>query len=305
MGKVDFVDSLELRNRNIPILNGIAKDFSDRSFWYYTSLDGIYRIVGGESKGFFASNLDVMNDVDEANSHRDEKNIVHALCFCCTENEKIPMWYMYSGVAGKGASLGVTPAVMKEFINSLEKIYPVLQNNVEWDKPLKKDVDFDLECGWIFYQDHQNKNYFNYRGKKFEVSSFDEFSKNNYFIKKQFWLYENEFRIVIKNKSGKEYEKLYLPLPKEKIENLKVMFGPGFYNFDESRFVAPKHELLKYGINKIGNSNLQIKMDLIHKHFQNFVDEIPIEISKDKENNIATDICQKIKLSKRCGGKSI
>ena len=39
------------------------------------------------------------------------------------------MWYMYSDKEGKGVSIGITPARMRDFINEISVIYPVKNKN--------------------------------------------------------------------------------------------------------------------------------------------------------------------------------
>ena len=49
-----------------------------------------------------------MNDLREADLHGAEKEDIFVQCFCNSDTEKIPMWYLYGGIVGRGASIGFT-----------------------------------------------------------------------------------------------------------------------------------------------------------------------------------------------------
>ena len=63
-----------------------------------------------------------MNDLHEVELHNDEKDNIFVQCFCNSPNEKIPMWYLYGGITGKGASIGFTPGVMQAYIKSINHV---------------------------------------------------------------------------------------------------------------------------------------------------------------------------------------
>ena len=80
---------------------------------------------------FFASNLAIMNDKNEKELHPNNSESVHALCFCNSNTEKIPMWYLYGGITGKGCALGVTPAKMRDWIRMIKEVYVVVEEDGE------------------------------------------------------------------------------------------------------------------------------------------------------------------------------
>lgn len=45
MAQNNSISTKDLRNMNIVILNGKAKDFSRYTFWYYTSIDTASKIL--------------------------------------------------------------------------------------------------------------------------------------------------------------------------------------------------------------------------------------------------------------------
>ena len=98
-----------------------AKTFSHNSFRYYTTIKTMKIIDNDGERFLYASNLNEMNDIAEADSHSDS-NSIHALCFCNTDTEGIPMWYMYSGILGKGACLKINCRPMLDFLNSIHLV---------------------------------------------------------------------------------------------------------------------------------------------------------------------------------------
>ena len=116
----EFITASELRARNIPVLDRKAGDFSKYTFWQYTSIDNIGYILDGD--GFWVNNITAMNDLREIELHKEEKDNIFVQCFSNSPNEKIPMWYLYGGITGKGARIGLTPGVMRDYINSIKYV---------------------------------------------------------------------------------------------------------------------------------------------------------------------------------------
>ena len=109
----------KLRENNPQKVSESLKLSSNYTFWNYTSIGNLNKIL--ESGYFFASNLAIMNDKNEKELHLNNSESVHALCFCNSNTEKIPMWYLYSGITGKGCALGVTPAKMRDWLRTTKK----------------------------------------------------------------------------------------------------------------------------------------------------------------------------------------
>ena len=118
-------DAQKLRNHILAANSNVsAAEFAKANFWHYTSLSNAEKIIAGTSPGFVISSFEQMNDLDEAELHKDELGKLFSLCFCNTDKEKIPMWYMYSDLEGKGVALGLTPARMLKFIHSISEVFP-------------------------------------------------------------------------------------------------------------------------------------------------------------------------------------
>ena len=244
------------------------------NFWYYTSFNTAKLIL--QNKSIHINNIALMNDVDEINLHYKEKGLVHCLCVCNSNTEKIPMWYLYAGITGKGVAFGFTPAVMLKLINSINTLKTVD------GKTLYKGRDFDVEWGWIFYRKNESKSEIFYKRKWYYLSNPKEFEINNYFIKNYPWEYEREFRIVIHNKTGIEYEKFIINI-ESVLKEVRIKLAPEIsmesfndmlsdISLDQSYFTAlPKQ------------SGLSIQMNLCKRNIKGFIDFVDMDMRRLEE----------------------
>lgn len=293
--KIYNIEEIFALNQTDKILKSKAKEI-DKNFYHYTKLNAVDDILFGDennNKFFFVRNIDSMNDVDEKELHKKNAKKIHSFCTCCTKYEKIPLWYLYSGISGKGARIGFTPGKMIKFLNSITCVYPVNDNKVDYVHPLKIEKDFELKCGWVYYLMggnthviHKNKLY------KIEIPK-RKILENNFFVKKYPWKYECEFRIVFLNKTNEVFEKIAIPIPENIIPTLEIMSGP------ENKFTEKdKIQYISYGIKreKIKDSDLKIKMDLFKNNKNNIISEI--DDWCDDENCL--EVCKYIKSKNKC-----
>lgn len=174
------------------------------------------------------------------------------------------MWYLYGGIDGKGVGICLKQNVMKSILASIEKVKTSVGSY------LQKGSDFDIECGYVYYQkgDLENCTY-KYRRKNYTLCSSDEyyeFAEDNYFIKKDPWDYENEFRIVIKTKDRTEYEYLDLEIPDVLLSELSFCFAPEMSE-EEIHMAISNSEILQSYLSH-GNwsrSKLNVKMHLLDR----------------------------------------
>ena len=247
-------------------------------FWHYTKIKWADSIL---KNGYFYVNcIAEMNDRDEKKLHGGEEHKVHILCFCNCNAEKIPMWYLYSGIDGRGAAVGISSKYMKSFLKQIE-VYEDkgLLNKLKWDE------DYSIEYGYVFYQKASDKKSVYYRSKWYEMddSECDSFNKDNYFLKSYPWEYEKEFRIVIKTKSEEMNGKpVYIRLPESYIANMRLRFAPEIKKVDrdmERRFTGLK----KIPEDNTTYSKLNIRMNLM-KNAKEVIFEDMKYRAKNKQN---------------------
>ena len=265
------ISAKELKNKNPKSLPQKADEFSNVGFWSYTSLHSLDKIL--ESGFFFASNLNNMNDKNESERHDKYKETVHALCFCTTTSEKIPMWYLYGGLTGEGCALGFTPGTMLSWIRKINKVYPVIDDEngkpgADTQNPLYVGKDVFLDIGWIFYQRTENPSSIKYKGTNYTIEPYwkGKFEDNNFFIKDYPWEYEREFRILLKNKSRKKYDRLAIEIPEELYSRLKLRFGPELSSKDLKYRAYGFDSVYSLSKEKMEKSKLGIQMDLLKRN---------------------------------------
>lgn len=284
------ISAAELRGMNRPDLDVVnAKDFSSYTFWQYTSVDSIGKILRGSC--FWVNNIAAMNDLHETELHKEEKQDIFVQCFCNSDSEKIPMWYLYGGIAGKGASFGFTPRVMLDYIRSIthvtELVFDPASGTYAAGERFAIGSDFELQVGWVFYADYElpvkpwgrdgnfvRVNYFN---KFVNVEEAEQFFDSNYFVKDYPWEYEKEFRLVFINKTGRKIDKIKIDIPEafraSKNRRLKIRLAPEISNSVDaasglSGFERCAGELVRvaeknsYQIS-VSKSKLKINMDLL------------------------------------------
>ena len=295
--KDSIVSAAFVKSVNEPVLDGKASDFSDYTFWQYTSVESIGYILSGDC--FWVNNISGMNDLHEAELHENEKQDVFIQCFCNSDTEKIPMWYLYGGIVGKGASIGFTPAVMRDYIRSIkyvtELVFDKNTNRFIPGERFEVGRDFELQTGWVFYTNYSRYEQngaktkspikINHRNVFAFVEDPDEFFSSNYFIKDYPWEYEKEFRLVFINKTGKKISKIKVDIPEEfrtKSKKIKVRLAPEISNrrdgmLADSDFDNCTKEICEKGKRyhiSVMKSSLRINMDLLGRNKSDINDHV-------------------------------
>ena len=286
--KIFPAEELFLRSQTEEILCSKAKDLG-KNFYHYTQANNVRKILHGDSKGnhfFFVRNISSMNDLNEAKLHQENGNKIHSFCTCCSKHEKIPLWYLYSGICGNGARLGFTPGRMLSFLKSIQMVYPVEDGTVNYAVPLHRGEGFELQCGWVYYlMDGGNR--VMYRNKTYPITSVNlHILQKCYFVKDYPWEYEQEFRIVIQNQ-------IAIPIPKEIISRLEIMSAPEqpFTSKDKEDFSA-----MGIGADKIKESALGIHMNLLCNNRDSILEQLDQWCETDR----CDYICTYIKSKKQC-----
>lgn len=250
-------------------VDGLAKDFSKQSFWHYTKEQSLPKIFSTEEVGYtlLCNRIDKTNDLIER--EKVNANNVFVTCFCNTDSEKIPMWYLYGSLTGNGVSIGLTPLQMLNFLKSIDHVYATRKESDAQE--LVSLETLEIKFGWVYYEKHEyDKTKFFYKQRFYEIKDFSDECKNCYFIKDYPWNYEKEFRIVIIDKENRGFEKLFLPIPKSLAKQMKLKVG--------QKFSTQKCEL-PMSANKIKQSELRIDMNLLERHKDEVLDYIESEIN--------------------------
>ncbi len=279
------IDSKALLNENSFNLYGSADNFSNLNFWYYTSVHTLDLIL--QNGYIWVSPLANMNDLHEAQLHSGVKSDVFALCFCNTDSEKIPMWYLYAGICGKGMRMGLTPAKMLTFIKSISAVYPVVDSKPKEDDPLLIGTDFSIDYGWIYYKDVNNDIKFKRKWYSIE-NDYKVFERDNYFIKDYPWEYEKEFRIIFKNNTGKHFDRIAVKISENILKDLKLSCAP---EVDLLEDITSLKGFQKHLSRQIMRSTLSIKMNLMKRNKQDIVENLGSIVDEKNAECVCKAIC--------------
>ncbi len=289
--KISAEEIKQINNREIESYDDL-KEFSSTSFWHYSKFDTIDKIL--DSKCFWAGRLDKMNDINETDLHKsdDAGKRKYILCFCNSNSEKIPMWYLYGGIQGNGASIGFTPAKMRDFIESINEVKAVYDND-KGKKTLIRGNDFKIAYGWIFYRKTGEKNKINYKNDWYAISDPYNIEKDNYFIKDYPWNYEKEFRIIIDIDSKEECEHVEIAIPDSIYKFLKIKLGP---ECDSDTDIFKYKGYSKWAKAQVLSSELGINMNLLNKNREEVINNM--DIIFDGENY--SKACKYMRDNKYC-----
>ena len=231
-------------------------------FCHYTSVETAGKILSSHSLQL--SRLDKTNDLFEINCH-DDANRIFIACFCHSEAKSIPMFYLYSGIDGKGCRIEFTAAKINNILNDAT-VYPVNKRYNMMARQYSKD-SFSVYADWIFYRNRDSETGY-HKGKfKDRISEDDYLDREGirFFEKQAMWRYENEFRIVVCFKEPQERERIAIMLPfNEKEHGISLMCGP---ETDDELYMEIEDEFTGYGITKISRVEAgRVKMNLVEKN---------------------------------------
>ena len=254
----EIISQEQLHGRRPEDLPEYAKEWAQYTFWHYTNVETLEKIL--EMKCFRLGSIENMNDRDEAILHQADGDRIHAMCFCNSDTESIPMWYLYAGLDGAGVAIGLTPRVMLDFVRSIQTVY------TEFGIVLKVGRDVEIRCGWVAYQKKKDPNHVFYKNNWRTLDDAEKFNDENYFIKVYPWLYEQEFRIVAINLTETPCEALFADIPEKMIDKLKLRLAPEIRQVDGRIMDANGKTIGYFPENKMEQSKLGIRMNLLERN---------------------------------------
>lgn len=261
---------------------------------HYTRLTTVEKIFLQTSSYWYASSFDGMNDLAEANRYGEKRKSTFAMCFSSGRRERIPMWYMYAGITGKGARISLNKKAFSDFYDNINIVYPVSNGKVNYERAFEKGVDFETESGYVYYCDFNDEDLITkvkYKSDEYTIDDSREeelkFLENNFFVKNHEWEYENEYRIVFKmlKPLPENIEKIAVPI--DGIKNkILLTVGPEFNQNPPILSDAIKQE---FG-DRIKHSRLKIKMDMLSRNKESFL-AMPMS---DFESDEISMMCDRI-----------
>ena len=246
-------------NKSEQLLAYLKKQpYKHTHYYHYTSLDNANRIL--ESNSFRIFPVVGFNDEEDKKQYVNEQHKVFCLCFSTGVNENLPLWYLYSGISGKGARVGFTSSKIEKLIHdsiyTLHKLTYKENGRAELDEnvllTLKQGVSMEMEFRDMVYSRFDDKKnnwqlkYNNMTNYNFKKAEFEKF-KNQYrgFNKGLIWFYEKETRLYIKligeatdlvqdstNAVTAQYA-IKMTFPAEIKKEIEIMLAPEIKDFSE------------------------------------------------------------------------
>lgn len=183
-------------------------------YCHYTSLRSLNSIL--EKKQFWLSNVSHFNDCIDSNQFAEvDRQLCFTLCFATGMHENLPLWYLYSGVDGKGARVRFTKDSMRNLLEtskfSLHMIRRHGENSWEIDTSfdaieLTEGQNVEIIFGDIVYSSAISQSesshivdlkYNTMTNHKFPKHEFTKYQKDSIgFCKGLIWYYEKETRLL-------------------------------------------------------------------------------------------------------------
>lgn len=227
----------------------LTREYEHTEYNHYAELRIIDEIL--KNREFFLSDVRGFNDKKDIEQFKDK--LYFSLCFSTGVNENLSLWYLYSGIEGKGGCVSFERSTIKEFIENAK--YELWKIKVLPNKLEKLDKVADIENGknariefadvLYFSEEIQLKKredenmalkYNTMTNYGISKKEFQQFKENNIGkLKNLIWYYEKETRLLIeltdeklKKKVNECNEKCYAPMndkceiPKE---NYKIVMN--------------------------------------------------------------------------------
>lgn len=253
--------------------------FRHTNYYHYSSCNAIKGIL--DSKTFWVSSMCFSNDKTEHKKFGEDTYRYFQLCFSTGTSENLPLWFLYSGINGKGLRIALTKAQINNLI-SFDKMELVLHNLITGQKTkLVPDVDCKISFKDVLYRKKTDKSCRikynlkdNYTFPKNEMQKFEDTETG--FIKELIWYYEKETRLLIEVNRELLDKKLFegrddapcrieLSIPEKCLKSLKITFSPAYDDEEIDSMLSDKTFARFDRAKTISEYKGNIKIDLCRK----------------------------------------
>lgn len=246
-----------------------TKGSNHKMYYHYTNLDSAINIL---RSGYWHLSLgDVMNDKHELTKGTEEKwKRTYISSFAYGSGENMAMWGLY-GIPWEGAvRIGIPGRHMKNWINSIEKVYKVSPKSTGFNYTKEIKVSPILTDVAYVSGKSDEKNYKIANGRDIvklpvgmSYNSINNDTKITGFIKNAAWSYENEVRIKVSLNRPIEIKRVAVKISEEVLNSLELTTGPwSKNNFQEiiSQELEKKNCLINFS--NYENSIFKDKVEL-------------------------------------------
>lgn len=183
-----------------------GREYGHGDYCHYTSADTINKILKG--KTFRLTSVTGFNDILDTEQFGKAGGDYFSLCFSTGVNENLPLWYLYSGINGKGGRIQMTKSAVRSLIENGHFHLCRSVSKEQQDFPrLELGNDVDLEFRDIIYVRESEENetcslkYNTMTNYQVTKEEFRKYKKNHCgFCKGLIWYYEKETRLLARVK---------------------------------------------------------------------------------------------------------
>lgn len=206
-----------------------GREYGHTKYFHYTKLDVADSIL--KNRGFWLSNVSGFNDAKDIEQFGTRPVPFFSLCFSTGVNENLPMWYLYSGIDGKGARLQFTKLGIRELVEGCRYSLWLFDGirKVREIMPLENGKTMDIYFGDVIYAQEPTNEFYcklkyntmtNYQIPAIEYEKYRE--EHRGFQKGLIWYYEKETRLLIRLK-GRAEEQWQQMLPLEEGKSIRIV----------------------------------------------------------------------------------
>lgn len=283
-----------------------------KRYFHYTSLKALDAIL--ETKEFIISNVKCFNDKKDSAQFGDEneQKRFFSLCFSRGTEENLPLWYMYSGVNGKGGRLCFTYNKIQKLISDKldngELRFSLWEYDYDNHKKINKECDLqnDSNCRIklhdVLYSRIEEKDNKKQARLKFntmtnngviDAEQLEKYKDNNCgFNKGLIWFYEKEERLLIEinDETAKELDsnKQYAVICKlgDIIKHAKITTAPEITGKDElKKYLNISKFIFDSSSVDLSEHHGEIEMRICDKcDYKNYKEKICPSCDKSKED---------------------
>lgn len=236
-----------------------GREYTHGQYFHYTKLDIVDSIL--KNKKFWLSNVDGFNDTLDIKQFGQDPVPCFSLCFSTGIHENLPLWYLYSGLDGRGARICFTKTGIKKLVKNGRYSLRLFGPNEDQDG---KEI-MSLEDGKtmklsfrdvIYFQSGDSKGkcalkYNTMTNYKIETEEFENYSqKNRGFQKGLIWYYEKETRLLVEllgdakkvweEKSKENTIRVILSFDETLLKHIRVTLAPNIALSDKDDVLKDK-----------------------------------------------------------------
>ena len=156
----------------------MQREYEHVGYYHYTTLQSIDNILG--SKAFWLSSVQGFNDKKEIEFFGENANKYFSLCFSTGVNENLALWYLYSGVEGKGGRIKLTKTGIQKLIENSRYCLAIKKKDsdelIELFELTEKDYEYKFK-DVIYFKDGEKRVNLKYNTMTNYNISKDEFEK--------------------------------------------------------------------------------------------------------------------------------